>query len=446
MDPEHEDQPSADPRSDRTAADPGAGDVRADPPTGEITADRRSFLRAAGVALAGGLAGCAGVSPPVADSASLDGSREPPDETASATFRGGLRNQGFLPDATVPTEVAIDWRLPAINVGDHTAAKAGAVLDPAGNYVIPGDTGDVTSLTPAGDVRWVAETNPSGRGIHGTPTIANGLVYVGAYEGSLYAFDLETGDRVWRADLGDAIGSSPKYHDGTVYIAVEYYEPSGAVFGVDALTGEVTWRDGRPTDHPHSTIAIDRDAGRLVVGSNDGHLYAWSFPDLERLWTFETGGPIKGPIATFDGGAFFGSWDENVYRVSLADGSEEWAYDTGADVMGGPAVDPEAGTVYVGGHDSTLHAFDAESGEERWAYETGGWIIGAATATPEHVLVGSYDSNLYAIRAESGEPEWSIGAGGGHVSSDPLIADSGIVFTERATGEETGEAIKLMEA
>jgi outer membrane protein assembly factor BamB len=406
--------------------------------------DRRSFLRTAGGAIAGVLAGCAGVAPPTSDAAREVQPREPADDAASATFRGGLKNQGYLPEATVPVDVAIDWRLSGINVGDHTAAKASAVLDPAGNYLIPGDTGDVTSLTPAGEVRWTASTGASGRGIHGTPSVANGLVYIGAYDGVLYAFDVETGDRVWKADLGDAIGSSPKYHDGTVYVAVEYFEPSGAVFGVDALTGEVTWRDGRPTDHPHSTIAIDRDADRLVVGSNDGHLYGWTYPGLERAWTFETGGPIKGPVATHDGGAVFGSWDGNVYRVSLSDGSETWTYETPADVMGGPAIDADAGVAYVGGHDSTLHALDFATGEQRWGYETGGWIIGSATVTSEHVLVGSYDGRLHAIRTDTGEREWAVSAGGGHVSSDPLVTDAAIVFTERATDEETGEAIKLV--
>lgn len=403
--------------------------------------DRRTLLRAAGIVAAGGVAGCAGVRPPAAGVA--DSARGPAEESASATFRGGLLRRGYRPDATIPEAVTAAWRIPGVNVGNHTAAKASAVLGPAGNYIVPGDTGEVTSVAPDGTVRWTAETAASGRGIHGTPTVANGLAYVGAYDGAMYAFDLESGDRVWRADLGDAIGSSPAYHDGTVYIAVEYATPSGAVFGLDALTGRVEWRDGWPTDHPHSTIAVDREAGRLVVGANDGVLYGWSYPDLERVWRFGTGGAIKGPIAVHDGSAFFGSWDGGVYRVGVDAGEEEWRFGTGARVMGGAAVDPDAGTVYIGGHDSALRAL-ALSGEERWRHETGGMIIGSATVTRDHVLVGSYDTRLYALQKDTGDPTWTADAGAGHVSSDPLVTDSAVVFTERAAGNETGELIKLV--
>lgn len=396
-----------------------------------------------GLAAGAGVAGCVGGRAPRADDAS--GVAGSVDRTAFATFRADLQRQGWRPETEVPASVERAWTLSGVNTGTHTAAKASAVPHPDGGYVVPGDTGTVFCLREDGTVRWRAETEPSRNGIHGTPTVANGLVYVGAYDGALYAFDADSGERVWRRPLGDAIGSSPAYYDGTVYVAVEYYPPSGAVFGVDALTGAVTWRDAAPTDHPHSTIAIDLDAGRLVVGANDGVLYGWSFPELERVWEYRTGGAIKGPIAVADGAALFGSWDDRVYRVDLASGRRDWAFETGDMVMGGAAVDPDAGRVYVGGHDRRLHALELATGEQRWAFETDGWIIGSATCTRSHVLVGSYDGHLYAVRAADGTGTWAAPAAG-HVSSDPYPGPGGVVFTERATPARDGRAIKLVAA
>ncbi|SDM41188.1 Outer membrane protein assembly factor BamB, contains PQQ-like beta-propeller repeat [Halogranum gelatinilyticum] len=415
---------------------------------------RRSFLRTgsvAGVATLSGLAGCVGR---LADSPlgrfALDGTttgpgaadRAPADAEAFTTFRGDLRRQGYQPETTVPSTVEVAWELDAVNTGEHTAAKASAVRDPAGNYVIPGDDGAVRSVALDGSVDWLAETSPSRRGIHGTPTIANGLVYVGAYDGALYAFDVESGEQLWRTQLGDAIGSSPGYHDGLVYIAVEHSAPDGSLAACDALTGEVVWTDGRPTDHPHSTIAIDRELGKLTVGSNDGTLYGWSYPDREPLWTFDTGRPIKGPIATYDGAAFFGSWDESVYRVDLETGKEDWAVATDDLVMGGASVDTDSETVYIGGHDGFLRAFDAASGEEEWHFRTGGYIVGCPTVTRDHVLVGSYDTNLYALDKADGAAVWSVDVAG-WVSCDPLV-DDGVVFTSRATDETPGKAVRLV--
>uniref|UniRef100_UPI00261B4768 outer membrane protein assembly factor BamB family protein n=1 Tax=Haloplanus sp. TaxID=1961696 RepID=UPI00261B4768 len=285
---------------------------------------RRGVLATLG--LAASVAGCLGAPRP--DPVDTDGR---PASTAAVTqFRGGLRRLGALPDATIPTDPTVEWVRRDLNTGDHTAAKASPVPTPGGDIVAPGDTGEVRRLTPEGDRVWTAAVEETARGIHGTPVVANGTVYVGAYDGALYAFDLDTGERVWRRRLGDAIGSSPGYHDGVVYVAVEYDDPSGAMFGVDAVTGDVVWVDRRPTDHPHSTCAIDRDAGRLVVGANDGVLYAWTYPDLTVAWSVATGGVIKGPVATFAGSAVFGSWDGSIYRVDVADGTVEWTVDTAA--------------------------------------------------------------------------------------------------------------------
>lgn len=388
---------------------------------------RRRFLAAAGLAATGALAGCGG------RLRTLGGAPDrPPAAEADAQFRGGPTRRGVYPEATVPEAVRVDWRLDHVNTGDHTAAKASPVLAPTGDVVVPGDNGEVRAVRPDGSVRWRTDATDASRGFHGTPTVANGAVYVGAYDGALYAFDLETGAEYWGVRLGDAIGSSPGYADGTVYVAVEYYDPSGAMFAVDAVTGAVVWDDQRPTDHPHSTAAVDREAGRIVVGANDGDLYAWTYPDREFAWTFPTGRPIKGPVATYDGGAFFGSWDDRVYRVALDDGAEEWAFETGGSVMSGPSVEPSTGTVYVGSHDSRLYALDAASGERKWWFDTGGTILGCPVVTSEHVLVGSYDGALYAVAKASGEEAWRVETGG-WVTSTPLVTDDAVYVTSRAS-------------
>ena len=393
---------------------------------------RRAFLATVGVAATGATAGCSAGLPGFGAPGSIDDDGLPPAEFADTEFRGGLARRGVYPEATVPTDPGVEWTIRGVNTGDHTAAKASPIETPDGDIIIPGDNGDIRRVTPAGEEVWRSSVEETSRGVHGTPAIANGAVYVGAYDGALYAFDIESGERFWRSKLGDAIGSSPGYHDGTVYIAVEYYDPSGAMFGVDAVTGQTQWEDHRPTNHPHSTAAIDREADRLVVGSNDGNLYAWSYPGLEFQWAFPTGEEIKGPIATYDGGAFFGSWDRTVYRVGLEDGREEWSFRTGDLVMSGPSIEPATDTVYVGSHDSTLYALDADSGEEAWAYDTGGSLIGCPTVTSEHVLVGSYDHRLHAVEKGSGDGVWAVD-GVGVVTSTPLVTDDAVYFTDRAS-------------
>ena len=269
---------------------------------------------------------------------------------------------------------------------------------------------------------------------NGTPAIANDTVYIGAYDGALSALDLETGRRRWRTELGDAIGASPTYYNGSLYVAVEHAAPSGSVAAVNAATGDVQWRDSRPTDHPHSTVALDRERGRLLFGSNDGYCYAWSFPGFEREWSYDTGGDVKTALAIADGVVIVPSWAGTVTAIDVDDGSQVWEFDGGQDFMCAPAV--HDGTVYVGSHDSNIYALDLDTGKKEWVKETGGWITGNAVATPNHVLVGSYDRTLYALSQRDGSVTWSF-SGRGEITSAPAVTADAIYVTERARNGES---------
>lgn len=415
---------------------------------------RREWLAAVGAATTAAAAGCASL-----DSPPIDEEREAPDVDPGtgdptpqtippgvAQFRGSLERWGYYPDETVPDAVEEAWRIPEVNTGEHSAAKASAVPTPDGGVVLPGDTGDLLSITADGEVRWRGETDAGGRGIHGTPAVADGRAYVGAYDGVLYAFALGSGDLEWSTNLGGSIGSSPLYLDGELYVSVEFPDPEGRMFAVDAETGDVTWEEPqhRPTDHPHSSPAVSLDAGRMVCGSNDGYLYCWSFPDLEFQWRFATDPPdsndgeIKGPIATYDGAAFFGSWDFNVYRVDLATGEEDWRFETGDLSMTGPAIDSERDVVYMGSHDDHLYALDASTGETEWRFRTGRPLTGCATTTGDRVLTGSKDGTLYALEADSGDEVWRV-EHDGWITSAPRVVDGDIYYAERAPDPDGGD-------
>jgi outer membrane protein assembly factor BamB len=384
---------------------------------------RRAFLAAAGTAVVGSLAGCQSGFDPLASTAL--------DEHAATQFRQGPLNQGYQ-DRSIPTAVTEAWSVPT-NRGDHTAAKGSPAPTPDGDIVLADDTGRVRRLSPGGEVLWASTITQATRGSHGTPVVANDTAYVGTYDGALSAVDLASGRRRWRTELGDAIGASPTYYNGTLYTAVEHAAPSGSVAAVDAATGDVQWRDSWPTNHPHSTVALDVEGGRLLFGSNDGHVYAWSFPELEREWSYDTGGDVKAPISIADGVAVVPSWAATVTALDVADGSVRWTFETGQDNMCAPAV--HDGTVYVGSHDDNVYAIDLESGEEQWRFETGGWLIGSVVATPDHVLVGSYDTHLYALDRADGSETWRF-EGRGHATSAPLVTEDAVYYAERAVDGE----------
>lgn len=415
---------------------------------------RRDWLRVAGAAGVAGLAGCSSLGdalPADGDDGEsdfdgdvtlpldLDDRPQSPEGLASQ-FRQGLRNHGHI-DATIPETVDVQWAVPA-NRGDHTASKGSPMLTPSGDILVADDTGRIQSLATDGTTNWSTSLSDDDRGSHGTPAVADGTAYVGTYDGVVSAVSVADGEIEWQTDVGDAAAASPTYHEGKLYVAVEYATPSGTVVVMDAESGDVDRRDDRPTDHPHSTVAVDLERDRFLFGSNDGHVYAWSFSDRERAWTYDTGGDVKAPIAISRGIAVVPSWAETLTAVDVADGTGLWEFETDDMVMCAPAV--HDGTAYVGSHDGNVYAIDLATGEEEWSTPVNGWVTGSVTATNEHVLAGSYDANLYALDRADGSVAWTV-EGKGDVTSAPLVTDDAIYYAERApeNSDDAGMCYKL---
>ncbi len=379
-----------------------------------------------------------------------------PDDDGITMFRRGLRRLGYYPDAVVPDEVEIEWSISVNGIG-HTAAKSSPRPTPDGETVlIPADTGEFHAVTPAGERLWSVRTGAGNSlGFHGTPLVVDGIAYIGGYDGAMYAYEIETGRRVWKTSNwrlhgAIAIGSSPAYWDGVLYVVAEYnypwQEPSGTMWALDATTGQPLWHDSRPWGMPHPSTSIDPATERMLIGSNDGVCYCWEFPSLEPAWEFQTGAEIKGTIPTYEGGAFVGSWDGNFYRLDLEDGTETWSFETDRIIMSNPGIDPDTGIVYVGGDDRYVHALDTETGEELWSTFVGGTVLGSLSVTANSILVGSYDTHLYALDKTTGERRWRV-EGVGHVTSEAVPHGGRIFFAERGdiSGYWSDEPFELHE-
>ena len=429
-----------------------------DTPNGPLPT-RRRLLQGLGAATVAGLAGCESssggdennetgcVSGLDSDCASYPGDVR--------LFQKNLKRQAYYPDETVPDAVTIDWAVPT-NFAHHTAAKSTPIPTHDGDVLVGGDKGTIQKRSPTGRLRWRAQTDADNRGFHGSPTVVGDRGYIGGYDGAIYAFDLTSGEQRWKIEPGTlggtiAVGSSPAFHDGTLYFIVEYGSPSsGALWAVDPVTGDTEWSDQRIWGQSHPSPTIDRETGHILAGSNDGVVYAWTYPDLEFDWEYQAGpegGPtgrekgggefnlgaqIKGTVAAYQGRGYVGSWDNYLHCIDLSDGSGIWRFDTGWSNMSNPAVDPEVGVVYTGSDTGGVWALDAESGEQLWSYDVGGRVIGALSITAQTLLVGSYDRHLYALDRETGERRWRAPTRG-WVTSGAVPDDGRIYCAERAS-------------
>jgi serine/threonine-protein kinase len=99
-------------------------------------------------------------------------------------------------------------------------------------------TGSPKTCTPL----WTAAT---GDGVASSPAVAGGIVYVGSNDGKLYAFDAAGGAAtctgtplectpLWTLTTADAVASSPSVVDGVVYVGSN----DGNVYAADAAAGD----------------------------------------------------------------------------------------------------------------------------------------------------------------------------------------------------------------
>jgi outer membrane protein assembly factor BamB len=91
-----------------------------------------------------------------------------------------------------------------------------------------------------GAVRW---TYTTGDGVDSSPTVSNGVVYVGSADDKVYALDANTGALRWAYTTGNAVVSAPAVSNGVAYVGSEY-----KVYALDAITEPYATRIRHITD------------------------------------------------------------------------------------------------------------------------------------------------------------------------------------------------------
>jgi len=108
--------------------------------------------------------------------------------------------------------------------GGFGCAPTSTVVAIYGTPVVSGDlvyvggyNGKIYALSSgSGALRWVYPREGNLQPIVGGPVVAQGRVYFGAADGKLYALDADTGDKAWGFETGDKIWSPPAIYDDTL--------------------------------------------------------------------------------------------------------------------------------------------------------------------------------------------------------------------------------------
>ncbi|MFQ5946490.1 MAG: PQQ-binding-like beta-propeller repeat protein [Anaerolineae bacterium] len=271
--------------------------------------------------------------------------------------------------------------------------------------------GRVYALNPAdGQVIWEYETE---KGIASSPHLGEDMILFGSEDGVFYAVGARTGRLEWTCPTGGKIRSSGRFALGHVFFGSD----DGGVYAARSDSGRVVWK-AELAGPVRSSPAVLGDV--VVVGCDDGHVYALNTSNGEVKWRARTAQAVTSSPALQGGLVIVGSGDRSVYGLDVNTGWERWRYRTGGSVISSPAI--AENVVYVGSYDKKLYALDAETGRERWAFEADGPISSSPQYSEGTVYFGGVDGSVYAVDAETGEQGWRYETGG-PVPGSPTILD-----------------------
>ncbi len=242
---------------------------------------------------------------------------------ATAQYRYDEKRTGVAPKTHQPKpKLKIIKRVP-VNAGIHSASKSSPTVDDSGVYV-GSDAGWFLKMNHDGEILWSFYIPGSGNGIHGSAAIDDKKVYIGAYNGFLYALDKMNGDLVWANPVADYIGASPLLAGGFLYISAETSHPDGLVAKIDCNTGKTLWVSQWLGGHSHSSPTYDENNKLILAGANSGRFHAFHENSGETAWKIQIHGQIKGTAMIHDSQVFFASWSKNYHSLDLKTGKENW--------------------------------------------------------------------------------------------------------------------------
>jgi len=301
-----------------------------------------------------------------------------------------------------------------------------------GNLVYFGSTNYlVYAIRPNCAEVWSYNTNDR---IKGDALVSDGVVYVGSYDGHLYALSASNGRELWTFPKREEVEISGTFEvakddtapqdgepdDPALVDADDGGESESATDEDEAEAAEEPPAPPQPIVGSFSYSAPGIYADTIFVGNLDHRLYAIDANTGTMLWRYKTDAPVTSSPLIVDGKVFFGSNDGNIYAIDSTTRHVLWRAKTQHWINSSALVDN--GSLYIGGNDRHLYAYDVNTGVGKWTFTTVGPVVAIPAIYKNLVFAagGSGDGAVYAIDRDRGKLFWRFGTKG-KIESDPVV-------------------------
>jgi len=330
-----------------------------------------------------------------------------------------------------------------------------------GDRINPSDTAISTTNASSLAPKWI-QTMPGRDRIASSPTVADGIVYVGTTHGLVEAYNASTGAPVWSRQVEGSVYGAPSIANGIAYFGTVATIQGAAIgdwaYAVNAATGALIWEVSLPYGSEWQSPLVT--GGRVVFAESDREAAYGGELAVDALtgatdWSTNTGYGIWSPTTVDPTGAVLFQGTGNacltddpepsdgcsgrVEAINAATGAVVWSYlvpdlSGDDDVPTAPVYD--SGVVYSGSKDGMFFAIDATDGTVLWSYDTGSrgdsGVFSTAVATGQVLYWGGGDGNLRALNQSNGAAVWLRTIGPPLIAS-PAMAN-GVLFVGDLAG------------
>jgi outer membrane protein assembly factor BamB len=251
----------------------------------------------------------------------------------------------------------IDGRLAAVDAltgselwrSDQAIYSSDPTVDGDSVYIGAADGTLVALDAASGAVRWTAAVSTSGAEVH-SPAYAAGRVYASEAGGDFVAVDASNAAIAWRMPTGSTSTGTSVVADGVAYVG-SYDGIGGSLSAFDSATGRLVWNVAEPLWAPAVSNGV-------AYAGGEGVLVALSASTGSELWRFELGGLVRAPTVA-DGIVYVPAEGEHrVYALEAASGRVLWTFDVDSQPV--CCVVPAHGSAFVGTLNGGIYAIGSD--------------------------------------------------------------------------------------
>jgi outer membrane protein assembly factor BamB len=272
--------------------------------------------------------------------------------------------------------------------------------------------------------------NVKPQAIYGTPVLDAQSVYIGAYDGHVYAINKDNGQINWQFDTGSAVIGGVLLQDGTLYVG----NSDGQIFALQSGSGNKLWQQ-KAGRRVWSTPVVSNDL--IVVTSMDSDVYAFN-PQGNLAWKSTAASAAIASTPSVTGNQLdFGGFDKRFRAIDGGNGAGIWATEQAGNWFWTRGL-VSGDNLYAGNLDDHIYAYDSSNGSLKWQADLGAPIRSGPALVGGVLVVAARDGMIYGLDPANGSQKWSPINAGAEVLANLVPSQNNTVYAVTQPGTKNG--------